>query len=58
VNRGRRRGALGSGAHLEDFPDVVEEGDEHPSKLAGDGQEVAKDLRKLAEGVRERVFER
>jgi hypothetical protein len=49
---------LARGAHLEDFPDVVEEGDEHPSKLTGDRQEVAKDLRQLAVDVRERVGER
>jgi len=30
-----------------DSPDVLEEGDEHPSKLAGDGEEFARDLRKL-----------
>jgi hypothetical protein len=49
---------LDRGADPEEVPYVVEERDEHPSKLAGDGQEVAKDLRKLAEGVRERAFER
>ena len=48
----------GRGAPLEDSPDVVEEGDEHPSKLAGDGQEVARDLLKRAVDVRERAFER
>jgi hypothetical protein len=39
-------------------PDVVEEGDEHPLKLACDGTEVAKDRRKLAVDARERVGER
>jgi hypothetical protein len=49
---------LAWGAHLEDSPDRVEEGDEHPSKLAGDRLELARDLRKLAVDVRERVGER
>jgi hypothetical protein len=41
-----------------DSPDVLEEGDEHPSKLAGDGEEFARDLRKLAVDAREWVGER
>ena len=55
---GRTDGTPPRGAHLEDSPDVVEEGDEHPSKRAGDGLEVARDLLKLAVDVRERVGER
>jgi hypothetical protein len=58
VPRHSCRGGWVGAAHLEDFPEVVEEEDEHPSKLAGDGQEVAKDLRKLGVDVRERVGER
>ena len=41
-----------------DSPGVVEERDEHPSKLAGDGQEFARDPRKQAVDTRERVGER
>ncbi len=51
-------GPLGRGAHLEDSPDVVEEGGEHPSRPLGDGQEVARDLLKLGVDVHERVGER
>jgi hypothetical protein len=58
VNRVDGEAPLGRGAHLEDSPDVVEEGDEHPSELAGDGQVVEADLRKLAVHVRDGVGER
>jgi len=40
------------------FSRRLEEGGEHPSKLAGDGQEVAGDLRKLPGSAREQVGER
>ncbi len=45
-------------AHVEESPDFVEEEDNHPSTLAGDGQELAGDLRKLAVDVRERAGDR
>jgi hypothetical protein len=51
-----RAGSTGSVPY--DSPDVVEEGHEHPSKLAGDGPEFARDPRKLAVDVREWVGER
>ena len=58
MNRVDGGARLGRGAHVEDSPDVVEEGGEHPSKLLGDGQEIARDLMKLAVDVRERLGER
>jgi hypothetical protein len=58
VAHGSTAAPLVRGAHLEDSPDVVEERDEHPPKLAGDGPEVTWDLRKLAVGAREWVGER
>jgi hypothetical protein len=58
VNRVDGEAPLGRRAHLEDSPDVVEDRDEHLPELAGDEQEVAGDLRKLAVDVRDGVGER